>query len=280
MNSMISVGLEEGEITGKDYAKVSFIRELWDYRELFYFLAWRDAKVRYKQTVLGVLWALIQPFFTMVIFTVVFGQMANISTGGIPRPIFYLSALIPWAYFSSTLTTGGLSLVSNSNLLTKIYFPRIILPAAAALGGLVDFLLATAMLIGFVVYYQLPLGWNFFLWPILMMPLVLLAFGASAFLAALNVKYRDIKYAIPFGIQLLLFITPIIYPSSVLPEEYRWMLAFNPLSGLIEAFRFALVPTQQMNWSLVWLSLGLSVVVFIGGVIYFKRTERAFADIV
>ena len=143
-----------------------------------------------------------------------------------------------------------------------------------------DFLIATAMLIGFVLYYQLPLGWNYLLWPILMVPLVLLAFGASAFLAALNVKYRDIKYAIPFGIQLLLFITPIIYPSSVLPEEYRWLLAFNPLSGLIEAFRFALVPTQQMNWSLLWLSLASSMVVFVVGVIYFKRTERAFADII
>jgi len=280
MSSVLSERLREDEGAGTDYAKVGFIRELWNYRELFYFLAWRDAKVRYKQTVLGVLWALIQPLFTMVIFTVVFGQMANISTDGIPRPIFYLSALIPWTYFSATLTAAGLSLVSNSGLLTKIYFPRIILPASAALGGLLDFLIATAMLAGFVLYYQLPLGWNFLLWPILMVPLILLAFGASAFLAALNVKYRDIKYAIPFGIQLLLFITPIIYPSSVLPEDYRWLLALNPLSGLIEAFRFALVPTQQMNWSLLGLSLASSAVIFVVGVIYFKRTERAFADIV
>jgi lipopolysaccharide transport system permease protein len=280
MNSITSTQFEGVESTGKDYANIGIIRELWDYRELFYFLAWRDAKVRYKQTVLGVLWALIQPFFTMVIFTVVFGQVANISTEGSPRPVFYLSALIPWIYFSSTLNTAGLSLVTNSSLLTKIYFPRIILPASAALGGLVDFVIATGMLVGVVVYYQLPLGWNFLLWPILVVPLVVLAIGASAFLAALNVKYRDVKYAIPFGIQLLLFITPIIYPSSVLPEHFRWLLAFNPLSGLIEAFRFTLMPTQQMNWNLLWLSLASSAVVFIVGVLYFKRAEQAFADIV
>jgi lipopolysaccharide transport system permease protein len=197
-----------------------------------------------------------------------------------PGPIFYLSALIPWTYFSSTLTTAGLSLVSNSNLLTKIYFPRLILPASAALGGLVDFLLATAMLIGFIVYYQIPIGWNLLLWPIMIVPLILLAFGAGAYLAALNVKYRDVKYAIPFGIQLLMFMTPIIYPSSVLPENYRWLLGLNPLSGLIEAFRFALVPTQQMSWSLLGFSMASSAVIFVAGVIYFKKTERAFADIV
>jgi lipopolysaccharide transport system permease protein len=280
MDSVISAQLGEDESDGKDYAKIGFIRELWDYRELFYFLAWRDVKVRYKQTALGVLWALIQPFFAMVIFTFIFERMANISTGGMPGPIFYLSALIPWTYFSSTLTTAGLSLVSNSNLLTKIYFPRLILPASAALGGLVDFLLATAMLIGFIVYYQIPTGWNLLLWPIMIVPLILLAFGAGAYLAALNVKYRDVKYAIPFGIQLLMFMTPIIYPSSVLPENYRWLLGLNPLSGLIEAFRFALVPTQQMSWSLLGFSMASSAVIFVAGVIYFKKTERAFADIV
>lgn len=280
MSSVISAQSGEDESDGKDYAKIGFIRELWDYRELFYFLAWRDVKVRYKQTALGVLWALIQPLFAMVVFTFIFERMANISTGGMPGPIFYLSALIPWTYFSSTLTTAGLSLVSNSNLLTKIYFPRLILPASAALGGLVDFFLATAMLIGFIVYCQIPIGWNLLLWPIMIVPLILLAFGAGSYLAALNVKYRDIKYAIPFGIQLLMFMTPIIYPASVLPEDYRWLLGLNPLSGLIEAFRFALVPTQQMSWSLLGFSMASSAVIFVAGVIYFKKTERAFADIV
>ena len=264
----------------KDYANIGAFRELWDYRELFYFLAWRDLKVRYKQTVLGVLWAIIQPFFTMVLFTVVFGQIANISSGGVPRPIFYFSALLPWIYFSSTLNTAGLSLVSNSGLLTKIYFPRIILPAAAALGGLVDFLIGSLFLIGFIVYYDLPVGWNFVLWPILVVPLVLLTFGLSAFLAALNVKYRDVKYAIPFGIQLLLFMTPIIYPTSVFPERFQWLLALNPLTGLIEAFRYALVPTYSVRWDALGLSLAVTAGLLIFGIVYFKRTEKAFADIV
>jgi len=264
----------------KDYAKSGTIRELWDYRELFYFLAWRDVKVRYKQTVLGVLWAIIQPVFTMVIFTVVFGQIGNISSEGMPRPLFYFSALLPWIYFSSTLSSAGMSLVSNSGLLTKIYFPRIILPAAAALVPLVDFVIGSVFLIGFIVYYDIPVGWNLLLWPILVVPLMLLAFGLGTFLAALNVKYRDVKYAIPFGIQLLLFMTPIIYPSSVFPERFQWLLALNPLSGLIEAFRYALVPTYPVHWDVLGLSLAVTTVALACAVRYFKRTERAFADIV
>jgi lipopolysaccharide transport system permease protein len=264
----------------KDYAKLGLMRELWGFRELFYFLAWRDVKVRYKQTVLGVLWAAIQPLFTMVIFTVVFGQVANISSEGVPRPVFYFSALLPWIYFSSTLTSSGMSLVSNSGLLTKIYFPRIVLPAAAALVPLVDFVIGSVFLTGFIVYYDIPVGWNLLLWPILFVPLMLLAFGVGTFLAALNVKYRDVKYAIPFGIQLLLFMTPIIYPSSVFPERYQWLLALNPLSGLIEAFRYAVVPTYPINWNVLGLSLAITAVALVGAVWYFKRTEKAFADIV
>lgn len=264
----------------KDYARPGTLQELWDYRELFYFLAWRDIKVRYKQTLLGVLWAIIQPFFTMVIFTVVFGQMANFPSNGVPRPVFYFSALLPWIYFSSTLSTAGLSLVSNSGLLTKIYFPRIILPAAAALGGLVDLMIGSTFLIGFIVYYDLPVGWNFLLWPVLVVPLAALAFGVGAFLAALNVKYRDVKYAIPFGIQLLLFLTPIIYPSSIFPERFQWLLALNPLSGLIEAFRYALVPTYPLRWDVLALSLAATVAILILAIRYFKQAEKAFADIV
>ena len=264
----------------KDYANLGTIRELWDYRELFYFLAWRDMKVRYKQTVLGVLWAVIQPLFTMVIFTVVFGQIANISSEGVPRPVFYFSALLPWIYFSTTLNTAGMSLVSNSSLLTKIYFPRIILPAAAALVPLVDFLVGSVLLIGFIVYYDIPVGWNLLLWPILVVPLALLAFGLGAFLAALNVKYRDVKYAIPFGIQLLLFMTPIIYPSSFFPERFRWLLALNPLSGLIETFRYAIVPSYSVHWDVLGLSLAATAALLIFGAYYFKRTEKAFADII
>ena len=280
MESVTAEQLREEPRSQRDYAELGSLRELWDYRELFFFLAWRDIKVRYKQTVLGVLWAIIQPFFTMVIFTVVFGQVANISTEGVPRPIFYFSALLPWIYFSSTLNNAGLSLVSNSGLLTKIYFPRIILPASAALVGLVDFLIGSLFLIGFIIYYDIPVGWNLLLWPILVVPLVLLAFGMGAYLAALNVKYRDVKYAIPFGIQLLLFMTPIIYPSSVFPERFRWLLALNPLSGLIEAFRYAIVPTYDVHWGALGLSLTATAAVLAFAVVYLKRTEKAFADIV
>jgi len=280
MESVTAMRAREEPRVVRNYAKVGAIRELWDYRELFYFLAWRDMKVRYKQTVLGVLWALIQPFFTMVIFTVVFGQMANISSEGVPRPVFYFSALLPWFYFSSTLTNAGMSLVSNSGLLTKIYFPRIILPAAAALVPLVDFLIGSIFLIGFMVYYNIPIGWNLLLWPILVVPLALLAFGLGTFLAALNVKYRDIKYAIPFGIQLLLFMAPIIYPSSAIPERFQWLLALNPLSGLIEAFRYAVVPSYSVHWDVLGFSLAVTAAILVCAVLYFKRTEKAFADIV
>jgi len=280
MESVTATRAREEPRVVRDYTKIGAIRELWDYRELFYFLAWRDMKVRYKQTVLGVLWAIIQPLFTMVIFTVVFGQMANISSEGVPKPIFYFSALLPWIYFSSTLSNSGMSLVANSGLLTKIYFPRIILPASAALGGLVDFMVGSVLLIGFIVYYDLSVGWSLILWPILTLPLVLLAFGMGTFLAALNVKYRDVKYAIPFGIQLLLFMTPIIYPSSVFPERFQWLLALNPLSGLIEAFRYALVPTYSIHWDVLGLSLAVTAAVLVCAVLYFKRIEKAFADIV
>lgn len=280
MESVTATPIRENPRVVKDYANLGTIRELWDYRELFYFLAWRDMKVRYKQTVLGVVWAVIQPLFTMVIFTVVFGQIANISSEGVPRPIFYFSALLPWIYFSTTLNTAGMSLVSNSGLLTKIYFPRIILPAAAALVPVVDFLVGSVFLIGFIVYYHIPIGWNLLLWPILVVPLALLAFGLGAFLAALNVKYRDVKYAIPFGIQLLMFMTPIIYPSSVFPERFRWLLALNPLSGLIETFRYAIVPSYSVHWDVLGLSLAATVALLIFGVYYFKRTEKAFADII
>lgn len=263
-----------------DDAKLGMLRELWDYRELFYFLTWRDVKVRYKQTVLGVLWAIIQPFFTMVVFTVLFGQLANIPSDGIPGPIFYFSALLPWIFFSTTLSNAGMSLVSNSGLLTKIYFPRIILPATAALVSFVDFLIGSVMLVGFIFYYQIPLGWNLLLWPALVVPMMLLALGVGMFLAALNVKYRDIKYAIPFGIQLWMYLTPIIYPTSMIPERFQWLLALNPLTGMIETFRYALAPSRALDWSHLLLSLAMTLVVFGVGVAYFKRTEKAFADII
>ena len=258
----------------------SWILVLWRYRELVYFLAWRDVKVRYKQTVLGVLWAVIQPFFTMLVFTLFFGQLAKIPTDGIPGPVFYFSALVPWIYFSSTVTNAGMSLVANSGLLTKIYFPRVILPAAAALGNLMDFLISSVFLVGFIVYYKIPLGWNLLLWPALVVLLMLLSLSLGAFFAALNVKYRDIKYALPFVIQLAMFTTPIIYPASMIPERFQWLLALNPLSGLIEAFRYVVVPSHVLDWNLLKLSVVITGVLFVTSVAYFKSTEKAMADLV
>lgn len=256
------------------------IREIWAYRELIYFLAWRDVKVRYKQTVLGVLWAVLQPFFTMVVFTLLFGQLAKIPTDGIPGPIFYFSALVPWIYFSSTLTNAGMSLVANRDLLTKIYFPRFILPAAAALGNLMDFLISSVFLIGFIVYYKISLGWSLLLWPVLVVLLMLLSLSLGAFFAALNVKYRDIRYVLPFLIQLFMFATPIIYPASMVPERFQWLLALNPLSGLIEAFRYVVVPSHAFDWNLLMPSVVITAVLFVAGAAYFKSAEKVFADIV
>jgi len=256
------------------------IRELWAYRELVYFLAWRDVKVRYKQTLLGVLWAIIQPLFTMVVFMFLFGRLANIPTDGIPGPIFYFSALVPWIYFSSSVINAGMSVVANSALLTKIYFPRVILPAAATVSSLVDFLISSVLLVGFIAYFRIPVGWHSLLWLVLVALLMLLTLGLGAFFAALNIKYRDIKYALPFLIQLLLFATPIIYPVSMIPEPYQWLMAMNPLSALIAGFRYVVAPSASLDWAFFGSSIFIIVAIFVAGMAYFRSAERAMADIV
>ncbi len=257
-----------------------WLREFWHYRELFYFLVWRDVKVRYKQTVLGASWAVIQPFFTMVVFTLFFRKLANMPSDGIPYPIFSYCALLPWTYFSGAVTSAGTSLVLNRTLLTKVYFPRAAIPASAAFCGLVDFGIAFTVLLGMMAYYRVSLSWSLLLWPVLLIPLILLTLGVGMFFASLNVKYRDVRYALPFVTQLWLFVTPVIYPASIIPEPYRVLLGLNPLSGIIEAFRASLLPGRQMEWSLLGLSVGMSVVIFALGAMYFRKTERFFADIV
>lgn len=280
MNVAVSECAEVVPRTNNDASQEGLFREAWQYRELFYFLAWRDVKVRYKQTALGALWAVIQPFFTMIVFTLLFGQLANIPSNGAPRPLFYFTALLPWTYLSSTVNTAGMSLVGNAGLLSKIYFPRVILPSAAALSGLLDFFIGSTFLTAFMVYYRIPVGWNLLLWPFLVVLLVALTLGVGMFLAALNVRFRDVKYAIPFGIQLWLFVSPIIYPASMVPERYQWLLALNPLSGLIEGFRHAVVPTLPIHWDLLGISAVITALLFIAGLAYFKHTERVFADII
>src|ERR1041384_1432804 len=256
------------------------LTEVWRYRELFYFFAWRDVKIRYKQTVLGGAWAILQPLFTMVVFTILFGHLGNMPSDGIPHPIFYYSALVPWTYFSSTLAYTANSLVGNAPLLTKVYFPRVALPASGVLSGLVDFAIASIVLIAMMVYYGVPIGWRLLLWPVLVVLLVVLTLGIGMLLAALNVRFRDIKHGIPFANQLWLFVTPIIYPTSFVPERFRLLLMLNPLAGLIAGFRASILPDRQVDWQLLATSTILTLIIFAVANRYFRKTERDFADIV
>ncbi|HXN53015.1 MAG TPA: ABC transporter permease [Candidatus Acidoferrum sp.] len=257
-----------------------WLADFWRYRELLYFLAWRDVKVRYKQAALGASWAIIQPLFTMIIFTLFFGRLAGVPSDGIPYPLFSFCALVPWTYFSTTLSQAGNSLVSNAPLVTKVYFPRALLPAASVLSGLVDFLVGASFLVLMMMYYRVKPGWSLFLAPFFVAGMVLLAFSVSMFLAALNVRYRDVKYALPFIIQIWLLVTPIIYPVSFLPAKWKHFLAFNPMAGLLEGFRSSLFTTRRIDWGLVGISVVTTVVLLFIGAIYFRKTERSFADMV
>lgn len=254
--------------------------EFWRYRELLYFLAWRDVKIRYKQAFLGASWAIIQPLFTMIIFTLFFGRLAKVPSDGIPYPLFSYSALVPWTYFSSSLSQAGNSLVTNSTLLTKVYFPRVLLPAASILSGMLDFLVGSAFLVIMMVYYHARPGWSLLLAPFFIFLVILLALGISMLLAAMNVRFRDVKYALPFLIQIWLFVTPIIYPVTFLPAKYRGILSFNPMAGIIEGFRASVFSSAHMDWGLVGISSGVTLFFLIFGALYFRKTEKIFADIV
>lgn len=260
--------------------KFGWIKEFWNFRELFYFFIWRDIKIRYKQTVLGALWAIIQPFFTMVIFTIFFGNFAKVPSEGVPYPVFSYSALVPWTYFSGALALSGNSLVGNSNLLTKVYFPRFAIPASAALSGILDFFIASIILFGIMIYFHIPLSLNLLFWPVFVIPLIFLALGLGMIFSSLNVKYRDIKYTIPFMIQIWLFVTPIIYPISILPDKYKTLVALNPMTGIIEAFRSTVIPNKQIDFRLLLYSVIVSFLIFLLGLIYFRKTEKEFADLV
>jgi len=260
--------------------KLGWIKEIWNFRELFYFFIWRDIKIRYKQTVLGAMWAIIQPFFTMVVFTIFFGNFAKVPSEGVPYPVFSYSALVPWTYFSGALALSGNSLIGNSNLLTKVYFPRFAIPAASVLSGILDFFIASLLLFGIMVYYNIPLSPGLLLWPILVIPLILLALGLGMVFSSLNVKYRDIKYTIPFLIQLGLFVTPIIYPISILPEKYKIFVALNPMTGIIEAFRSTVIPNKHIDMLLLLYSVIVSLLIFLLGLMYFRKMEKEFADLV
>ena len=260
--------------------KFEWVREFWRYKELLYFFVWRDVKVKYKQTALGALWAVIQPFFSMVVFTIFFGKLAKMPSDGIPYPVFSYSALVPWAYFTGALSSAGNCLIGNSNLLTKVYFPRVAIPVGSVLAGLVDFFIASIVLGGVMVYFQIPFSWKLIFWPILVIPLMLLALGLGMLLASLNVKYRDIKYTIPFGIQLLLFVTPIIYPISIVPEKYRIFILLNPLTGIIDTFRCIVIQNKPVDFSALGISISVIIILLLIGLSVFQNTEKRFADLV
>lgn len=256
------------------------LKEIWKYRELLYFLTKRDIKVRYKQTVLGGLWAIIQPFFTMVVFTLFFGRLAKVPSDGIPYPIFVYAGLLPWTYFSNALAASGNSLVGNANLITKVYFPRIIVPASAAMAGLVDFFVALSVLCVMMVYYNFIPSIGLLLFPFLLGLTFLCAVGAGLWLSALNVQYRDIRYVIPFLIQIWMFVSPVIYPISMVDKKYHWLLALNPMGGVIKAFRASLLGHMPIDWNLLGISSVIIFSMFFSGMYYFRRMERTFADVV
>ena len=254
--------------------------ELWQYRDLFAFLVWRDIKTRYAQSILGIGWAVIQPVFSMIVFTIVFGNLAKISSDGVPYAIFNYTALVPWTYFSNALTASTGSLVASKNLITKVYFPRLVVPIAPVLGKLVDFGIALLILFGMMVWFRIPPTiWALAL-PLLVALMMLTATGLGMWLTALSVQYRDINYAMGFLVTLLMYAAPVVYPASSVPEQFRWLYALNPMVGVIEGFRSALLGTNPMPWDFIGIGAGVAVVLLVSGILYFRRMEKTFADVV
>jgi lipopolysaccharide transport system permease protein len=255
------------------------LRDLWTYRELLYFLAWRDVKVRYKQTVLGAAWAILQPLLTMLVFKVLFSRLARMPTDGEPYPLFCYAALLPWNFFMTAVANSSSSLVANNNLITKVYFPRLVIPAAAVCAGLVDLAFASAVLIVMMPLYGIGPHWTLLMLLPLVLATTLFTATVGAWSAAMNVKYRDVRYALPFAIQILMFLTPIIYPVSFVPTQWRWVLGLNPMTGMVQGFRDA-VFDRAFQWSTLitafWMTLGLTLL----AALIFRRMEREFADII
>ncbi len=256
------------------------LKDLWEYRELLYFMIWRDIKVRYKQTALGAAWAVLQPLLTMVVFTIFFGKLAKIPSDGIPYPIFNFCALLPWQLFARALTESSNSLVTNQRLITKVYFPRLVIPLAAVLAGLVDFAIAFIVLVGMMFYYGIYPGLAILALPLFILLAVVTSLAVSLWLSALNVKYRDVKYTLPFLVQFWLFASPIAYSSSLVPAPWRLLYGLNPMVGVIEGFRWSLLNKTEAVWPLVITSAVLVGGLLWGGLIYFRQMEKTFADVV
>lgn len=256
------------------------LREVWQYRELLFFLAWRDVKVRYKQTIIGFGWAVLQPLFAMVIFTVIFGNFAKIPSDDLPYPIFSYAALLPWTYFSTSFARGGASLVTSAGIITKVYFPRSVVPISAALSPLVDFAMAFVILLGMMVWYGISPTWGIVFLPVFMLLAFLTALSVSLWLSPLDVKYRDIKYIIPFLAQVWMYASPVIYSVSLVPEKWRLLYGLNPMAGVIEGFRWALLDKGSPDLAVMAISTGVVILVLLGGLVYFNRMARTFADVV
>jgi lipopolysaccharide transport system permease protein len=260
------------------------LRAVWQYRELLYFLVWRDLKVRYKQTALGTAWIVLQPVASMVVFSFLFGGLLKVPSGGVPYPIFAYAALLPWNYFAQSLTRSSTSVVQSANLITKVYFPRLIIPTAGVLSGLVDFAISFVVLAVLMVVYRVTPTWATVLLPAFLLLAMLTALGFGLWLSALNVQYRDVNHLVPFIVQIWMYVTPVIYGSNLIPERFRFLLGLNPMTGVVEGFRWALLGSQladaQPPGPIFALSIAITVIVLVSGAIFFRRTERSFADII
>ncbi len=256
------------------------LREIWNYRELLYFLVWRDVKVRYKQTAIGALWAVIQPVMTMVVFSIFFGRLAKVPSEGVPYPVFAFTALLPWQLFAFALTESSNSLVTSQNLITKVYFPRLVVPIASVLAGLVDFAIAFVVLLGMLFFYGIVPTRAVALLPVFVLLAIVTALSVGIWLSTLNVKFRDVRYTIPFLTQLWMFATPVAYPSSLVPKPWRALLGLNPMAGVVEGFRWALLGKAANPGPLLWVSVSAVLLLLVGGLFYFRRTEATFADVV
>lgn len=275
MNGQRELIIEPGRTAGQ------YWRDIWVYRELFLFLAWRDILVRYKQTVIGVLWSLLRPLLTMIVFTLIFSKLARLPSEGVPYPILVYSAMLPWQFFANTLTESSNSLIDNANLLTKVYFPRILVPGSSMVVALVDFLISLVVLGMLMIWYGVIPDWRVCLIPLFLLQALLFAFGCGLWISALNVQYRDFRHVIPFLVQFGLYVSPVGFSSSIVPEHWRLLYSLNPMVGVIEGFRWAIAgKSSQIYWPGYLLSMALIVTIFIGGVFWFRRMERTFADVI
>ena len=261
--------------------KKNYWNDLWRFRELFFFLAWRDILVRYKQTIIGLAWSIIRPFLTMVVFTIIFGRLAKFPSGGVPYPILVYAAMLPWQFFSTCFSDASNSLLNNSNMLTKIYFPRLIIPVSTVIVNLVDFLISFVILIGLMLWYHFVPSWNIIYLPLFLGLALIISIGSGVYIAALNVKYRDFKYIVPFVVQFGMQISPVGYSSDIIPEKYRLLYSLNPMVGVIDGFRWCILGDQSHIYLPgLLLSIGLIVLLLFLGVWYFRKTEKTFADII